>query len=127
MGHFGVEKTLELLCCKYFWDGMASDVKDFISTCPARQTSKATTTKPPALLHSLPVPAAKFTDIGIDFVGLLPTSQGFDYLIVIWQTYWMGHPHSYSHDTYFFSFLTIVLWPLGVQVWYTNIYSLGQG
>lgn len=83
MGHFGVEKTMELLRCKYFWDSMASDVKDFISTCPACQTSKATTTKPPGLLHSLPVLAAKFTDISIDFVGLLPTSQGFDDLIVI--------------------------------------------
>ena len=62
---------------------MASDVKDFVSTCPACQTSKATTTKPPGLLHSLPVPAAKFADIGIDFVGPLPTSHGFDYLIVI--------------------------------------------
>ncbi|UOH82050.1 hypothetical protein LQV05_004733 [Cryptococcus neoformans] len=83
MGHFGVEKTLELARCKYFWDGMASDVKDFVSTCPACQTSKATTTKPPGLLHSLTVPAAKFADIGIDFVGPLPTSHGFDYLIVI--------------------------------------------
>lgn len=83
MGHFGMEKTLELARCKYFWDGMASDVKDFVSTCPACQTSKAATTKPPGLLHSLPVPAAKFADIGIDFVGPLPTSHGFDYLIVI--------------------------------------------
>ncbi|UOH83364.1 hypothetical protein LQV05_006092 [Cryptococcus neoformans] len=83
MGHFGVEKTLELARCKYFWDGMASDVKDFVSTCPACQTSKAATTKPPGLLHSLPVPAAKFADIGIDFVGPLPTCHGFDYLIVI--------------------------------------------
>ncbi|EAL17161.1 hypothetical protein CNBN2070 [Cryptococcus deneoformans B-3501A] len=67
----------------YFWDGMASDVKDFVSTCPACQTSKATTTKPPGLLHSLPVPPAKFSDIGIDFVGPLPQSHSFDYLIVI--------------------------------------------
>ncbi|UOH82509.1 hypothetical protein LQV05_005214 [Cryptococcus neoformans] len=68
-------------CHGSFWSG--KDTRTSALTCPACQTSKAATTKPPGLLHSLPVPAAKFADIGIDFVGPLPTSHGFDYLIVI--------------------------------------------
>ena len=32
-GHFGVCKTLELICQKYFWQGLRQDVKKHIKTC----------------------------------------------------------------------------------------------
>ncbi|TYJ57537.1 hypothetical protein B9479_001855 [Cryptococcus floricola] len=83
MGHFGVDKTLELLRRKYFWKGMDADVREFVGTCPACQVSKSTTQKTPGLLHPLSIPVTKFAAIGIDFVGPLPESRGFDYLIVI--------------------------------------------
>lgn len=83
VGHFGVAKTLEMVRRSYYWEGMRQDVVDYVSSCAPCQTSKSTTVKPAGRLHSLPVPQAKFLDIGIDFVGPLPTSQGFDQLIVI--------------------------------------------
>ncbi|ODN95369.1 hypothetical protein L198_04765 [Cryptococcus wingfieldii CBS 7118] len=57
--------------------------REFVGACPACQTSNSTTQKTPGLLHPLSVPTTKFADIGIDFVGPLPESRGFDYLIVI--------------------------------------------
>lgn len=83
VGHFGVEKTLEMTRCSYFWPGMKDDVSEFVKSCPTCQISKTLTVKPAGRLHSLPVPQAKFHDIGIDFIGPLPVSHGYDQLIVI--------------------------------------------
>ncbi|TYJ51112.1 hypothetical protein B9479_008335, partial [Cryptococcus floricola] len=62
---------------------MDADVREFVGTCPACQISKSTTRKTPGLLHPLSIPVTKFAAIGINFVGPLPESRGFDYLIVI--------------------------------------------
>ena len=45
--------------------------------------TKAPTQKPVGPLHPLPVPINKFDDIAFDFVGPLPISNGFDYLLTI--------------------------------------------
>ena len=83
VGHFGVEKTLEMTRCSYFWPGMKDDVSEFVKSCPTCQISKTLTVKPVGRLHSLPVPQAKFLDIGIDFISPLPALHGYDQLIII--------------------------------------------
>lgn len=62
---------------------MKDDVNEFIKSCPECQISKSLTVKPAGHLHSLPVPQAKFLNIGIDFISPLPVSLGYDQLIVI--------------------------------------------
>lgn len=83
VGHFGVEKMLEMTRRSYFWPGMKDDISEFVKSCPTCQISKTLTVKPGDHLHSLPVPQAKFLDIDIDFIGPLPISHGYDQLIVI--------------------------------------------
>lgn len=83
VGHFGVEKTLEMTRHSYFWPGMKDDVSEFVKSCPTCQISKTLMVKPVGRLHSLPVPQAKFLDIGSDFIGPLPVLRGYDQLIVI--------------------------------------------
>ena len=39
--------------------------------------------KPTGLLKSLPVPTRPWESVGIDFVGPLPLSDGYDYLMVV--------------------------------------------
>ena len=46
-------------------------------------TSKDTNSKLTGLLHSLPIPNRPWQSIGLDFIGPLPKSNNFDYLLVI--------------------------------------------
>ena len=46
-------------------------------------TSKDVNGKPTGLLHSLPIPDRPWQSIGLEFMGPLPKSNKFDYLLVI--------------------------------------------
>ena len=46
-------------------------------------TSKDANSKPTCLLHNLPIPDMPWQSIGFDFMGPLPKSNNFDYLLVV--------------------------------------------
>ena len=53
-GHYGVEKTLELLRRSWYWENMETDVRDYCRECDVCQRVKAKRHKPYGLLGSLP-------------------------------------------------------------------------
>lgn len=56
VGHFRVEKTLEMTRQNYFWPGMKDDISEFVKSCQICQISKTLIVKPAGCLHSLPAP-----------------------------------------------------------------------
>ena len=62
---------------------MGADIELFCSLCAPCQTTKDSMQKPIGLLHSLPIPDRPWQSVGLDFMGLLPKSKGYDYLLVI--------------------------------------------
>lgn len=74
---------LEILRDGYFWDSMSMDTCGFVRACHSCQQANAPTKKPAGPLHPLPIPRDKFDDIAMDFVGPLPSSGGYDYLLTI--------------------------------------------
>ena len=62
---------------------MGTDIELFFSLCNSCQVTKDSNQKPSGLLHSLPVPDQPSQLIGMDFMGPLPKSKGYDYLLVI--------------------------------------------
>jgi len=62
---------------------MGTNIKLFCSSCALCQVTKDSNQKPSGLLHSLPVPDQPWQSIGMDFMGPLPKSKGYDYLLVI--------------------------------------------
>ena len=83
-GHFGVNKTLELLQRNFHWPGMRCSVQKFIKGCDTCSRAKADRSKPYGLLHPLPIPQNRWTDLSIDFITDLPPSgqQQFDAICV---------------------------------------------
>ena len=55
-GHFGIEKTRELLARKYYWPTLRHDVEAYVKGCDVCLASKAVRHKPYGDLQSLPVP-----------------------------------------------------------------------
>lgn len=83
LGHLGARKTLAALSEAYYWEKMASSVQQYVSSCDECQRNKSRTTPRAGELHALPVPSRPLSDVALDFVGPLPTSEGFDTLLTI--------------------------------------------
>ena len=92
-GHFGIEKTRELLARKYYWPTLRHDVEAYVKGCDVCLASKAVRHKPYGDLQSLPVPTHRWKDLSMDFVTGLPIStnwkgDSYDSILVIvdWLT-----------------------------------------
>lgn len=83
VGHLGARKTAEYVRKTYWWPTLVRDIARFCLTCGHCHMSKPTNQKPSGLLHSLPIPTRPWESIAMDFVGPLPKSNGYDYLLLI--------------------------------------------
>ena len=62
---------------------MSNDIESYCKTCGICVTTKDANSKSAGLLYSLLIPDRPWQSIGMDFMGLLPKSNNFDYLLVI--------------------------------------------
>ena len=67
-GHFGFEKTLEKLARHWWWQGMSSDVKEYVRTCVKCQQMKHDTQRPKGLLQPI-LAAYPWHTVTLDLVG----------------------------------------------------------
>ena len=81
-GHFGVSKTLDLLSRNYYFPGMRSFVNDYVTTCEICSRAKVPRHAKFGELSPLPVPSGPWKSISCDFVVDLPSSKGYDSLLV---------------------------------------------
>ena len=83
IGHFGQFKTSQYIRRYFWWQSMSHDIESYCKTCSTCMTSKDTNSKLTGLLHTLPIPERPWQSIGLDFMGPLPKSNDFDYLLVV--------------------------------------------
>ena len=90
-GHFGVEKTTELMCRKYFWKSMKADIKEYVNTCDICQRVKVKRHRPYGELGALPIPKGPWKEITMDFITDLPPSKRkgyvYDAILVVVDRY----------------------------------------
>ena len=68
-GHFGIDKTLDIVKRSYHWPKMINDVKKFVQSCTICQQAKGTTTNQ-GLYQPLLVMYRPWESIWIDFFGV---------------------------------------------------------
>lgn len=82
-GHWGRDKTLELIRRRFTWSGIAEDVREYVATCPVCQGKAIHRHRPYGELEPLPVPPdlTPFKEISLDWITGLPTSMrnGMEY------------------------------------------------
>ena len=88
VGHFGIDKTRELVGRKYYWPSLRKDVENYVRGCDVCLALKAVRHKPYGDLQSLPVPTHRWKDLSMDFVTGLPLSadwkgDSYDSILVI--------------------------------------------
>ncbi|PRP73023.1 retrotransposon nucleocapsid protein, partial [Planoprotostelium fungivorum] len=82
-GHFGVNKTHELIKRDYWWPKLLRDVEGFVKTCSICQRTKVARQKPAGKLNPLPAPSSRWTSVTMDFIVELPECQGYDAIMVV--------------------------------------------
>ena len=75
-GHFGQEKTIEIVCRDFYWKGLTNWINDYVRSCDECQHNKSPRHARFGLLQPLQVPFAAWTSISTDFITQLPESQG---------------------------------------------------
>ena len=86
-GHFGQQKTLDLISRYFYWPRMTDMVKSYVSSCPICQKAKPVRQKPAGQLLPLPIPSRPWDSISMDFITKLPSSDGFNSILVVVDRY----------------------------------------
>jgi len=82
-GHFGQNKTLELVYYGYSWPSLYANIQQFCKSCVTCMHSKPQHHKPYRFLKQLPIPERPWNSISMDFIKKLPLSSGFNTILVI--------------------------------------------
>jgi hypothetical protein len=82
-GHFGQNRTLELIRHEYTWPGIRTYVKDYVKSCTTCARAKVLRHKPFVLLKQLPIPERPWNSISMDFIKQLLDSSGYTAILVI--------------------------------------------
>lgn len=82
-GHAGYQKILSGAKADFYWKEMKGDLKLFNKECDACQWTKVENQEPYRLLQQLPIPTKVWTDISMDFVEGLPSSKGYNCIMVV--------------------------------------------
>ena len=71
-GHFGIEKTQELIAREYYWPSLQHDVETYVKCCDICLAFKVVRHKPYGDLQLLPIPTHRWKDLSMDFGTGLP-------------------------------------------------------
>ncbi len=74
--HAGVNRTMFLVKQRFWWLGMAHDIRLFVLACSVCAVSKSSNQPPAGLLQPLLVPSRPWSHISLYFVSGLPPSHG---------------------------------------------------
>jgi hypothetical protein len=80
MGHFGRDKTYEILADNFYWPKMTRDVERLVQRCVTCHKAKSKQ-NPHGLYTPLPIPSVPWVDISMDFVLGLPKTKRGRYFI----------------------------------------------
>ena len=82
-GHWGCNRTKEIVSQNFIWDNWQEDVTNHVATCMKCQKAKADRHSQQPKLCPMPIGTIPFQEIVIDFIGELPNLEGFNAILVI--------------------------------------------
>jgi hypothetical protein len=83
VGHFGFNKTMELILRDFWWPQIWKTVKDYVTTYDICSRSKIPRHRLFGLLRLLPIPKKPWSSISMDFITDLSSSKAFDSIFVV--------------------------------------------
>ena len=80
-GHFGQEKTIEIVTRGFYWKRLTDCIRDYVRSCDECQHSKSP--RHAKYGQHLELPYAAWSSISTDFITQLPESQGKTQIMVV--------------------------------------------
>ena len=82
--HPSIKESVKRISKDYYWPNLRNNVTDFVRSChPCQVAKQARTVNPGVGLY--PVVDKRFSFIHLDVVGPLPESEGFTYLLSVYD------------------------------------------
>ena len=82
-GHSGWLRTYVRIKHFFYWEGLKNEVKKLVAECDICQKVKYDQRRPMGLLQSLLIPEKIWEDLTMDFVEGLPSSGGYESILVV--------------------------------------------
>ncbi|KAK3528449.1 hypothetical protein QTP70_000145 [Hemibagrus guttatus] len=82
-GHPGIRRSTQLVCNRFWWSSLGSDVEEYVRSCPTCAQARTSCLLPEGLLEPLPVPQRPWSHLSVDFLTDLPDSGGFTTVMVV--------------------------------------------
>jgi len=82
-GHFGTERTMELLARNFHWPNMERDVRKYCNECDNCQRMMAPRHAKHGLLHPLEMACKHSMHLSTDFISDLPESEAVTMILVV--------------------------------------------
>ena len=82
-GHWGHDRTRELISRNFTWEGCMEDINHYVATYIKCQKAKSDRHSKKTKLQPMPIGCTPFQEIAMDFVGELPLSEEFNAILVI--------------------------------------------
>ena len=82
-GHPGYQKTQELIERQYYWPGLASDIRSYVTRCDHCAHFKGSNTKPAGSAVPLQPSMMPWVDVSVDFITDLPLSNSFNSILTV--------------------------------------------
>jgi Integrase zinc binding domain len=83
VGHFGPQWNADYIRRWYWWPSIYSDMEKFCKSCEICAQAKGNYQAPTGKLHPLPIPMRPWESVGMDFIGLFPEVNEYNYLWVV--------------------------------------------
>ena len=82
-GHSGFLKTYHRVKKDFFWDGLKSDIQNFVAEFLVFQKNKVETINTLVILQPLSIPSQCWEEVLMDFITGLPKSRGKRFIKVV--------------------------------------------
>jgi hypothetical protein len=82
-GHFGQEKTLEIISRNFYWPKMEEWINEYVRTCDICQCMKSPQHAKFGLLQPLKLSYSPWESTSVDFIVALPESEGHTQIMVV--------------------------------------------
>lgn len=90
-GYPGIKRTIYVINQLLWWLSMEREVREYVAACPVCTQNKIPQYHPSGFLCPLVIPHRPWSDISLDFIGLLPSEGNTTVLIVVDQFSKMVH------------------------------------
>jgi hypothetical protein len=112
-GHSGFLKNYQRIKKIFLWEGIKTNVQNFVYVCVVYQQNKGETINTQGLLQPLVIPSQQWEDVSMYFIIVLPKYEGKTIIMVVVDrlkkyAHFFSHSHPFKEGIVAATFMEII-------------------